>query len=67
IKNRTDIFTYENKEVNYSVKKLVAYDSEETPISLYWKIEEFLYPGTYRVEIFTDGDMIGEKSITLQK
>lgn len=67
IKSRTDLFTYEDREINYSVRKLVAYDSEETPVTMYWTVEEFLYPGTYRIEIFTDGDMIGEKSITLQK
>lgn len=67
IKNRNDLFVYENTEINYSAKKLVEYDSEETPVTLYWTVEEYLYPGVYRMEIFADGEKIGEKSITLQK
>ncbi|MBO5720467.1 MAG: hypothetical protein IKU59_02960 [Bacteroidales bacterium] len=67
IKNRADVFSYEDSEINYSIKKLIAYDSEETPVDMYWKVEEFLDAGTYRVEIFADGDMIGKKSFTLEK
>lgn len=67
IKNRNDLFVYEDAEINYSAKKLVEYDSEETPVTLYWTVEEYLYPGVYRMEIFADGEKIGEKSITLQK
>lgn len=67
IKNRNDLFVYEDSEINYSAKKLVEYDSEETPVTLYWTVEEYLYPGVYRMELFADNEKIGEKSITLQK
>lgn len=67
IKNRSDVFNYEDSEINYSIKKLIAYDSEETAVEMFWAVEEYLYPGTYRVEIFADGDLIGQKSFTLEK
>lgn len=67
IKNRNDLFVYEDSEINYSAKKLVEYVSEETPVTLYWTVEEYLYPGVYRMELFADNEKIGEKSITLQK
>lgn len=67
IKNRNNLFVYEDSEINYSAKKLVEYDSEETPVTLYWTVEEYLYPGVYRMELFADNEKIGEKSITLQK
>ncbi len=67
IKNRSDVFNYEDSEINYSIKKLIAYDSEETAVEMFWTVEEYLYPGTYRVEIFADGDLIGQKSFTLEK
>ena len=60
-------FTFEGKEINYSMKKLVEYDGEELPVTMYWNIEEFLSPGTYRVDIFADGNLIGRKSFTLEK
>lgn len=48
------------------MKKLVEYDGEELPVTMYWNIEEFLSPGTYRVDIFADGNLIGRKSFTLE-
>jgi cell division protein FtsL len=66
IKNRNDVFTYEDSEINYSIKKLIAYENEETTVDMYWQVKEFLEPGTYKVEIFADGDMIGKKSFSIE-
>ncbi|MGM9760217.1 MAG: hypothetical protein ACI30I_08925 [Parabacteroides sp.] len=67
VKNRGDLFTFEGKEINYSMKKLIEYEGEEVAVTLYWNIEEFLSPGTYRVDIFADGNHIGKKSFTLEE
>ncbi len=66
VKNRSNVFSYENKEINYSSKRMIEYDGEEVPVSIYWQIEEFLSPGTYRVDIFTDGSIIGSQSFKLE-
>jgi len=65
VKSRADVFPFEGKEINYSMKRMIEYDGEETPVTLYWDIEEFLSPGTYRVDIFADGNNIGRKSFIL--
>ncbi|MDR0231090.1 MAG: hypothetical protein LBI82_03110 [Dysgonamonadaceae bacterium] len=67
IKSRDNVFLFEGKEINYSVKRIIEYDGEETSVSIYWKIEEFLSPGTYRVDIFADGNRIGSQSFKLGK
>lgn len=67
IKNREDLFTYEDSEINYSIKKLIAYENEEVAVDMYWPINEYIEPGTYNVEIFADGDMIGKKSFSINK
>ncbi len=67
VKNRGDVFTYENKEINYSIKRMVEYGGDELPVTMYWKVEEFLSPGTYRVDIFADGNRIGSQSFKLEK
>ena len=67
VKNRNNVFHYENKEINYSSKRTIEYDGEEVSVSIYWKIEEFLSPGTYRVDIFADGNLIGAQSFKLEK
>lgn len=65
-KSRANVFQYENKDINYSMKRIVEYGGEEIPISLYWDVEEYLMPGKYRVDIFADGNRIGTKSFELK-
>lgn len=66
VKNRMNVFTYENREINYSMKRLLEYAGEEINVNLYWDVEEYLMPGTYRVDIFADGNRIGSKSFDLK-
>ena len=65
-KSRTNVFPYENKDINYSIKKIIEYGGEEVGVTMYWNVEEYLMPGTYRVDIFADGSRIGMKSFTLE-
>jgi hypothetical protein len=65
VKNRTNTFLFEGKEINYSMRRVIEYDGEEIPVTLYWDIEEFLSPGTYIADIFADGNLIGRKRFTL--
>lgn len=67
VKSRGDVFTFEGKDINYSMKKMIEYEGEEVPVTMYWNIEEFLSPGTYRVDIFADGNLIGQRSFTLEE
>lgn len=67
MKSRANTFSFEGKEINYSMKKLIEYSGEEVDVTMYWNIEEFLSPGTYRVDIFADGNLIGRKSFALEK
>ena len=53
---------YENKNIQYSIKKQVEYNGEATPVTMYWNIHEVHSAGTYQVAIFCDGQMIGSKS-----
>ncbi len=65
VKSRADVFSFEGKDINYSMKRMIEYDGEEAPLTLYWDIEEFLSPGTYRVDIFADGNLIGKRTFAL--
>ena len=67
VKCRADLFHYEDKELNFSTRKLIEYDGEEMNLCLYWNVEEVLYPGDYRADIFADNYMIGSKSFSLEK
>lgn len=65
-KNSSNVFAYEDKEINYSIKKYIEYTGEEQAITLYWDIEEFLQAGKYIVHIFADGNMIGYNSFDIK-
>lgn len=65
--NGGGVFAFENKQIAYSMKKSVEYTGEETPVSVYWTVNETLVGGTYHVSIFADGKMIGSRNFTFDK
>lgn len=60
-------FSYENRQLEYSMKKVIEYSGEETPVTVYWQVGEFLEAGEYRVSIFADGNMIGSRTFNFEK
>lgn len=60
-------FHYENKSLEYSMKRDIEYTGEAQSVTLYWDINEFLSAGTYRVSVFADGNNIGNASVTFSK
>ena len=57
---------YENKNIQYSIKKQIEYNGETTPVTMFWNIQEVHSAGTYQVAIFCDGQMIGSKSFAVK-
>ena len=60
-------FSYENRQIGYSAAKTVEYNGQETHVTLYVPVSEFLSAGTYGAYIFADGQMIGSGSVLLSK
>ena len=60
-------FPFENRNLEYSIRKDIEYNGEETPITVYWDVNEMLVAGQYRVMIFADGKNIGSGSISFEK
>lgn len=65
-KSASNTFSYENRNLGYSIKKYIEYNGEEQNINLFWDVEEFLYAGSYRVDIFEGGNLIGSQKFTLE-
>ena len=57
-------FQYANKQMAWSMKKDIEYTGEETPMTLYWTVNEALVAGQYNVSIFCDGQAIGSRNFT---
>lgn len=66
-KHATDLFPFENQTIQYSCKKEIEYGGEELSTTLFWKVEEVLLAGTYRVDIFVDAHLIGTQTFKLEK
>lgn len=64
-KSPSNTFPYENSNILYSMRRIVEYGGEEIPVTMYWDIEEFLMPGTYKADIFADGHHIGSHSFSM--
>ncbi len=57
-------FGYENRTIQCSMKKIVEYGGQETPVTMFWQVNQALEEGTYNVSVFADGNMIGSRSFT---
>ena len=64
-KSASNTFPYENRTLVYSIKKYIEYNGEEQNINVFWDVEEFLYAGNYRLDIFEGGNLIGSQKFTL--
>jgi hypothetical protein len=65
-KNSGNTFSYENRNLSYSIKKYIEYTGEEQSVTVFWDVEEFLYAGSYGVDIFADGNLIGSRRFTIE-
>lgn len=60
-------FQYENRSIGYSAAKNVEYNGQETHVTIYVTVSEFLSAGVYTAYIFADGQMIGSGSMQMSK
>ena len=65
VKKNDNVFLFENKYINYSARRPIEYEGEEVPVTIYWDVEEFLQPGSYRADVFADGYIIGSAKFNL--
>lgn len=60
-------FEYAGKQLAWSMMKPIEYTGEETSLTLYWPVNEYLGGGQYNVSIFCDGQAIGSRNFTFTK
>ena len=65
VKAGAGTFAFEGKQIPYSIRREIEYNGEETPLVMYWPVEESLQSGTYQLRIFADGHLIGSASFSL--
>lgn len=58
----TGTINYENRTIQVSANKGIEYSGQDTPVSMFCKVNETLIAGAYKVSIFCDGNLIGSRS-----
>lgn len=59
-------FSYENRTLEYSIRKDIEYTGEEQSVTVYYDVTETLSAGAYRADIFADGNNIGHTTFNLK-
>ena len=59
-------FPYENRTLEYSIRKDIEYTGEEHAVTVYWDVNQTLLAGTYRADIFADGHRIGGTTFSFE-
>ncbi|MBP6231016.1 MAG: hypothetical protein KA397_05110 [Paludibacteraceae bacterium] len=63
VNSKSGVFPFEDKEIDFSCKKEVEYTGNNLPVCVYYNLgEEEPQEGTYTVDIFMDGNLIGSNS-----
>ena len=58
-------FSYQGTKKGYSASREVDYQNEDVDVSIYYKSSGFT-PGTYKVELYMDGNLIGSSEVVLR-
>lgn len=67
-KSPNDLFQFEDVKIPYSAMREVVYEGQELPVAIFWDNtnEPELMPGEYKVDLFADGNVIGETTFEIR-
>jgi len=67
-KSEDNLFQFEDLKIQYSAMREVNYEGQELPVAIFWdnSTEPQLMPGQYTVNLFADGNEIGETSFIIK-
>lgn len=68
VKSENDVFQFEDLKIQYSAMREVVYEGKDLPVAIFWDNtnEAPLNPGEYLVNLFADGNEIGETYFSIK-
>jgi myosin heavy subunit len=60
------MFIFQGKEIAYSSKRQVTYNGTRTDVCIFWIATEEQAIGSYSIDLFMDGNQIGEQAFSLK-
>jgi Tfp pilus assembly protein PilN len=64
--NASNLFEYNGEMVVFTAKRDVEYENQDVEMCIYWDRNEELIDGTYSVDLFHDGNVIGTTTFSLR-
>jgi hypothetical protein len=61
-----DILVFNGEQIPASASRLVNYENEDLPVSIFWTNDGEIVPGEHRVELYSEGKQIGSASFVLK-
>jgi hypothetical protein len=58
-------FLYNGEKLGYSASREIDYQNEDVDVSIFYKGSGFI-PGTYKIELYTGGNLIGSSEIAVR-
>lgn len=63
----SDVFDFQGQQIAYSAKREVEYDNKDIDVCIFWDNNNQLSVGTYTIDLFTDGNLIGSTKFDIKK
>ncbi|MEI6124515.1 MAG: hypothetical protein WCQ95_12895 [Bacteroidota bacterium] len=60
-------FDYDGKKLQFSSKEQITYNNKAQDICIYWTKNKDFAPGSYTVDLFAEGNVIGTSTFVLEK
>ncbi len=65
--SESDVFDFQGQQIVYSAKRQIEYENKDLDVCIFWDNNDKIIVGTYTVDIFTDGALIGTTKFTIKK
>lgn len=61
-----EMIEYNGEQIPVSATRVINYENEDLPVSLFWNNDGEIVPGEHTVELYADGKIIGQSSFVLK-
>lgn len=61
-----EMIDYEEEQIPVSASRVINYENEDLPVSIFWNNDGEIVPGEHRVELYSEGKIIGQSSFVLK-
>jgi hypothetical protein len=61
-----EMFVFNGEQIPASASRLVNYENEDLPVSIFWTNDGEIVPGEHSVELYSEGKQIGSASFVLK-